>query len=89
MICKKNCYPKNKKCFIIKKKEMEMNQKNKIIKHVADVIGALIGWLMFYIFTVLVCTFMGWNPMHETLVSVSLALYAVWRIMDLSDKFEG
>lgn len=89
MICEKNCYPKNKKCFIIQKKEKKMTQKNKIIKHIADVIGVLIGWMTFYILTVVVCAFMEWNPMEETLTSVSLALYALWRILDLSDKFEG
>lgn len=66
-----------------------MTQKNKMIKHIADVVGVAIGWLMFYIFTVIVCVFMGWNPMQETLVSVSVSLYALWRIMDLSDRFEG
>lgn len=89
MICEKNCYPKNKKCFIIQKKEMEMTQKNKMVKHIADIIGVAIGWMMFFIFTVIVCDFMGWNPMQETLVSVSVSLYTVWRILDLSDKFEG
>ena len=66
-----------------------MTQKNKIIKHVADVIGILIGWVTFYILTVVVCAFMEWNPMEETLTSVSLSLYALWRVLDLSDKFEG
>ena len=56
-----------------------MTQKNKMVKHIADVIGVAIGW----------CDFMGWNPMQETLVSVSVSLYTVWRILDLSDKFEG
>lgn len=89
MICEKNCYPKNKKCFIIKKKEMEMTQKNKMIKNIVDVVGVLIGWMTFYILTVVVCALMEWNPMEETLVSVSVALYALWRVLDLSDKFEG
>lgn len=66
-----------------------MTQKNKVIKHIADVVGIAIGWMMFYIFAVIVCAFMGWNPMQETLVSVSVSLYALWRILDLSDKFEG
>ena len=89
MICEKNCYPKNKKCFIIKKKEMEMTQKNKMIKNIVDVVGVLIGWMTFYILSVVVCALMEWNPMEETLVSVSVALYALWRVLDLSDKFEG
>lgn len=66
-----------------------MTQKNKMVKHIADVIGVAIGWMMFYIATVAVCALMEWNPMEETLVSVSVSLYAIWRILDLSDKFEG
>lgn len=89
MICEKKCYPKIKKCFIIQKKEKKMTQKNKMIKYIADVLGILIGWFIFYAFAVIVCAFMGWNPMHETLVGVSVSLYAVWRILVLSDRFEG
>ena len=66
-----------------------MTQKNKIIKHVADVIGILIGWVTFYILTVVVCAFMEWNLMEETLTPPPLSLYALWRVLDLSDKFEG
>lgn len=66
-----------------------MTKKNKMIKHIADVIGVAIGWLMFYILAVIVCAFMEWNPMQETLVSMSVSWYAIWRVLDLSDKFEG